>query len=402
MIRNFTFCIFLSLLSVGSTAQTLGGKWEGTVEQQGSGESYFYALEISVSGEAVSGNAISRSEDGETEAEFIISGIAENNKLILQEVKQLRPESPQWCLKAITLTYSVLDAGAQLSGNWTAKGCKPGIILLKQISSIETEVKEETFSITGKWTGHLTQSDRDYGFYYELELEEAGVGSSFIVSEGNGGSAKHALIWLFDEASGLLTLKENYVMERTDPNWKWCIKSGTFQLRRKGMSYYLEGDWSGFIEEHDPELGACAPGSLILEKPVLTKEVRKEINLMTKPYEEKTGRIVKVGRTVEVNNPNVRIKIWDCGSVDGDYATLFLNGERILNNYRVIKYKKGIPVKLNAAENILILHAEDLGDIPPNTVAVSVVDGKNETVIIMNSNLQESDAILIRRFKLKE
>jgi hypothetical protein len=235
-----------------------------------------------------------------------------------------------------------------------------------------------------------------------LDLESAGIGSSFIVSEGNGGSAKHALIWLFDESTGLFTLKENYVMERTDAQWKWCIKSGTFQLRREGMSYYLEGDWSGFIERHDPKSGACAPGKLILEKPVLTKEVRKEINLLTKPYEEQTGRVVKVGRTVEVNSRNVRIKIWDCGTVDGDYATLFLNGERILNNYRVVKYKKGIPVKLNAEENLLILHAEDLGDIPPNTVAVSVVDGKKETVIIMNSNLKESDAILIRRFKLKE
>ena len=191
-------------------------------------------------------------------------------------------------------------------------------------------------------------------------------------------------------------------MERTDDKWKWCIKSGTFKLSRRGMSYFMEGDWSGFIEEHDPETGACAPGSLILEKPVLTKEIRKEINVLTKPYEDQTGRVVKVGRTVEVKSRNVRIKIWDSGTVDGDYATLFLNGERILNNYRVQKYKRGIPVELNAEENLLILHAEDLGDIPPNTVAVSVVDGKEETVIIMNSNLKESDAILIRRFRLKE
>ena len=139
-----------------------------------------------------------------------------------------------------------------------------------------------------------------------------------------------------------------------------------------------------------------------MEKPVLTREVKREISVLTKPYEEQTDRIVKVGRTVEVNSKNVKIKIWDSGTVDGDYATLFLNGERILNNYRVQKYKKGIPVVLNAEENLLILHAEDLGDIPPNTVAVSVVDGAKETVIIMNSNLKESDAILIRRFRLKD
>lgn len=397
--------IFISIFFLSTNlleGQHLAGKWEGTVEQKGSRSTYFYTLELSISGEAVSGVATSKSEDGATAAEFVITGIAEENRLLLQEVKQLKPENPQWCLKSITLHYSKLAAGAQLSGDWTAKGCKPGTMLLKQTSSIETEVQEEEFSMTGKWTGNLSQSDRDYGFYYELNLEEAGVGSSFIVSEGNGGSAKHALIWLYDESTEQFTLKENYVEERTDPNWKWCIKSGTLKLSRRGMSYFLEGDWSGFIEEHDPELGACAPGRLILEKPVLTKEIRKEINLMTKPYEDQTDRVVKVGRTVEVSSKDVRIKIWDSGTVDGDYATLFLNGERILNNYRVQKYKRGIPVKLNAEENLLILHAEDLGDIPPNTVAVSVVDGKKETVIVMNSNLKESDAILIRRFRLKE
>lgn len=394
--------LFLSLLPAVLFSQNLSGKWDGSVQQEGSREIYFYSLEFTVDGEAVSGTAVSKSEDGTTEAHFIISGIREGSKLTLQEIKQTSPEEPKWCLKSISLNYEMLDAGAELKGRWTAKGCKPGKIRLKKIATIEKEIKEEEFAITGKWIGHLTQSDRDYGFYFELNLEESGVGGSFIVSEGNGGSANHRLFWTYNESLKTFSFDELYVEDRTKEQWKWCIKSGQLQLRRQGMSYYLEGDWSGHIEEKDPELGACAPGKVILEKPVLTREIIREINTLTKPYEEQAGRVVKVGRTVEVSSNNVRIKIWDSGTVDGDYATLFLNGERILNNYRVQKYKKGIPVQLNAEENLLILHAEDLGKIPPNTVAVSVVDGNKETVIIMNSNLKESDAILIRRFKLKE
>jgi hypothetical protein len=395
--------LFLTLLIPGFlTGQNLSGKWEGSLQQSNSNEIYYYDLEISVDGEAVSGFSTSRSEDGESKAEFILSGIWDGKQLILQEVKQTAPETPKWCLKSMTLFFNELDAGYELKGRWTAKGCKPGTAILKKTSTIETEIKEESFSVLGKWTGNLSQSDRGYGFYYELNLERGGIGTSFIVSEGNGGSATHNLTWIYDEVGGLLTLNEFSVLERTVDAWKWCIKSGTLKLSRVGMSYFVEGDWSGFIEENDPEQGACAPGHVILEKPVLTREIKKEINTITKPYEEQNNRIVKVGRTVEVNNKNVKIKIWDSGTVDGDYATLFLNGERILNNYRVQKYKKGIPVELTAEENILILHAEDLGKIPPNTVAVSVVDGKKETVIILNSNLKESDAILIRRFKLKE
>ncbi|MCB0651549.1 MAG: hypothetical protein KDC85_09770 [Saprospiraceae bacterium] len=399
--RNLFFMLvfFVPVVLVG---QKLSGRWEGSVEQEGSRDVYYYTLEITVEEKAVSGYATSKSEDGKTSAEFLITGIAEGARLLLQEIKQLKPEQPQWCLKSIILDYTELDAGSELAGNWTAKGCKPGTMVLKKTATIERDIEEEAFVMTGKWTGNLSQSDRDYGFYYELELEKAGVGTSMIVSEGNGGSASHALIWWYDENTEMVTIKEDYVIERTDENWKWCIKSGSFKLRRQGMSYFIEGDWAGFIEGKDPELGACASGSLVLEKPVLTREIKREISVLTKPYEEQTDRIVKVGRTVEVNSKNVKIKIWDSGTVDGDYATLFLNGERILNNYRVQKYKKGIPVVLNAEENLLILHAEDLGDIPPNTVAVSVVDGAKETVIIMNSNLKESDAILIRRFRLKD
>ena len=46
------------------------------------------------------------------------------------------------------------------------------------------------FTVTGEWTGHLNQSDREYGFYYEFKLEAGGTGQSYIVSEGSGGSAR--------------------------------------------------------------------------------------------------------------------------------------------------------------------------------------------------------------------
>ena len=50
-------------------------------------------------------------------------------------------------------------------------------------------------------------------------------------------------------------------------------------------------------------------------------------------------------------------------------------------------------------ENLLILHAENLGDLPPNTIAVSLDDGSSEQLIIMNANLEESGAILIQAFR---
>lgn len=47
----------------------------------------------------------------------------------------------------------------------------------------------------------------------------------------------------------------------------------------------------------------------------------------------------------------------------------------------------------------MVLHADDLGDISPNTVAVSIDDGQREQVIIVSSNLAESGALMIRKIE---
>ncbi|MCB0639083.1 MAG: hypothetical protein KDC54_20780, partial [Lewinella sp.] len=301
------------------------------------------------------------------------------------------PSAPQWCLKYLHL--SVPADGYTLGGNWTAEGCQPGGLRLRRPGVYEEEV---AFAYPGRWTGHLSQSDREYGFYFEMILAADGTGTSHIVSEGAGGEAVHDLRWQ-ENADGL-SVTEYQVQERTDPDWKWCLKSLELVLARKDEQHQLTGDWEGYLEDKDPTTGACAPGRLFLSKPVLTRTVIEEITPQTSQYTESTGREVQVDRVLRVRSESLRIKVWDNGIVDGDIVTLFLNGERIVEQYRVSKRKWSIPVDVHAGENLLILHAEDLGDISPNTVAVSIDDGVEEQVIILSSNLAESGAILIQPF----
>ena len=83
--------------------------------------------------------------------------------------------------------------------------------------------------------------------------------------------------------------------------------------------------------------------------------------------------------------------------MDGDVITIFLNGKRIADRYRVTKSKRNFSVVLDKAANFLILHADDLGEVSPNTVGVAIDDGQREQVIIMSSNLSESGAVLVRQ-----
>ena len=58
--------------------------------------------------------------------------------------------------------------------------------------------------------------------------------------------------------------------------------------------------------------------------------------------------------------------------------------------------QRTFPIQLREESNFLIMHANDLGDIAPNTVALSIDDGVKEQRLIVSSNLAESGAVLIK------
>ncbi|MCB0569037.1 MAG: hypothetical protein KDC66_04705 [Phaeodactylibacter sp.] len=390
------------LLALSSSGQPIDGHWEGYITQDGKKDTFYYQVDLQVDGQAVNGEALSRTPDGANTARFQFTGFWDGKELTLQEVRQLEPKTPKWCLKYASLRFRQTATMAHLEGAWKSEGCTPGqMVLRKRTASIEKNDEELPLTFTGKWTGSLSQSDRDYGFYFEMDLQPRAKGQSYIVSEDNGGSAYHSLEWRYDSLFRHFSFKELEVSSKTDPNWPWCIKSGALNYRREANRVVLEGEWSGFIEGRDMETGACASGTIYLEKPILHRSTARAQAIVQEPYEMESKRKIKIARVLEVENEKIKIKVWDNGTVDGDIVTLFLNGQRILHNFRVSKNKMAIPVTLEENDNFLILHAEDLGAISPNTVAVSVDDGVKEQIIILSSNLDESGAVMIRKFRVK-
>jgi hypothetical protein len=405
------FYLLLFLLPQTVFCQNLSGQWTGQLTQNGKQDTFFYQLDLVQNGGTITGTAFSKSK--EVIAKFEIGGLWDGTTLAIQEVQQLEPPGAKWCLKHIRLQLT----GNQLEGTWEAEGCTPGRLALWNteygIRNAESVPPNSAFRIPysalGKWSGHLSQSDREYGFYFEMDLAADGTGTSTIISDNEGGNATHQLRWTFDEAAGLLTFEETGISEKSVPGWRWCLKSGRLNFKREEIRLSLQGEWEGFIEGYSTQTGACAPGKLYVEKPVLqpvlaanqTAKETENLTLTYQPYEKNQGRDVQVERVLEVKSRNVRIKVWDNGTVDGDVLSLFLNGELLLKNYRVTRNKNTIPVKLEKPVNYIILHAINTGSISPNTVAVSVDDGVQEQIVIVSSNLKTSGAIMIREFVVK-
>lgn len=394
----------LALLAfVPLNSQSLTGRWQGFVTMQGASERFLYEMSIQEEAGTINGYSWSRTIDSTIQVQFQLAGRREGAAVVLQELQQITPPPPEWCLKYQQLQLIERNDSLLLIGNWSGGTCNPGEVYLYQPSHFLADTLEQVipFTMDGKWTGHLDQSDRTYGFFYEMRLDADGTGTSFIVSEGSGGSAHHELTWSFDTLQQSFHFKESVVLKRTDPDWKWCIKSAHLKMSKTATGYQLAGDWSGHMEDDFTPQGQCAPGKMVLNKPVLSRKMVREITRGSNEYELELSRKVKINQIVEVQRPQLKLGIWDNGVYDGDVMTLYLNGKKLMEQYKVRKRKVYIDVELKESNNFLVLHADDLGEISPNTVAISIFDGVREQVIVMSSNLAESGAILIKQIDLK-
>lgn len=100
-------------------------------------------------------------------------------------------------------------------------------------------------------------------------------------------------------------------------------------------------------------------------------------------------------KTIEIENKTFRVDLYDNGEVDGDSISLFFNGRLLLQHQRLSE--KAISLTINADDrkdvNELIMYAENLGEIPPNTALMVVTDGDNRYEVHISSDLEQSGVI---------
>lgn len=107
-------------------------------------------------------------------------------------------------------------------------------------------------------------------------------------------------------------------------------------------------------------------------------------------------RNVTYNQTIEVFSKNIEIVIKDPQQLDGDIISLNLNGNWIIKGFELSKSRTKLIVPLVRNENYLILHAENVGTISPNTAEIEVRDGNNIHKVVLNSEMGKSEGILLK------
>jgi hypothetical protein len=109
-------------------------------------------------------------------------------------------------------------------------------------------------------------------------------------------------------------------------------------------------------------------------------------------YKKRSSELIK---TIEIDNNSFTVDLYDNGEIDGDSISLFFNGKLLLSHKRLSD--KAIRLKLDVdparGVNELIMYAENLGTIPPNTALMVVTDGVNRYEVRISSDLEKSGVI---------
>ncbi|MCM5528582.1 hypothetical protein [Parasegetibacter sp. NRK P23] len=252
--------------------------------------------------------------------------------------------------------------------------------------------------LNGVWKGTLTQ--REGGcfpvYYLEIQLQEDGVqlmGVSYDYYDTTK-YVKHRFTGRYNALTKRMVLEETKMLAvRIPPHCVPCIKSYDLVYSKEDGLEVLSGSWKGV----DAEKGApCPPGEIrLLRNPQPVFPVERLAP--DTPSNTLTDRITDLVSTIDVHAPEMEILLYDNAEIDGDTVSLHVNNRAIAQKVRLAAQPLRYELKLEPGVVYdLVMRAENLGEIPPNTALMVIRSGEERFEVRMSSTLEKSAMVRFR------
>jgi hypothetical protein len=103
-------------------------------------------------------------------------------------------------------------------------------------------------------------------------------------------------------------------------------------------------------------------------------------------------------KSLVVKEPNVTIKLYDNGEIDDDTISVYLDKKLVLSNKRLTTIPLVVKLKMDEdnPEHELVMVAENLGRIPPNTSLMIVESGQQRFDVRITSTEQKNAVVRFR------
>jgi len=118
---------------------------------------------------------------------------------------------------------------------------------------------------------------------------------------------------------------------------------------------------------------------------------------LLKPIDDKriAERHTSLLEKISVQQADVLLELWDDAAEDGDSISIRMNGLEVVTGFPVKRQRQQLKVILQEGENRLIMLADNLGSIAPNTAVMRIVAGTLRKYVTIKTDLQQNNMLLI-------
>lgn len=271
------------------------------------------------------------------------------------------------------------------------------ILLLGATLAANTQV------LTGIWRGKRTQNAGGCFPEYSLELhitymhDNTFMGNAYSFDKDR--YTKINFKGRYNPLNKRMVIIENTVLQYNVPeNCIPCIKTYELTWSQDAGGEALLGQWTGH------EMGnshTCQPGTIMLTRQTTSQfpvdlfqndslaAIQKNLHLATREKD--------LLQTIDIDTNSVTIELYDNAEIDDDTVSVFINNTLLL-------YKKRLtnkPVTLNVdmfpgMDYEMMMYAENLGRIPPNTALMIITAGRKRYELRLSSSEQKSATVRFR------
>ncbi len=248
------------------------------------------------------------------------------------------------------------------------------------------EVKGQ--DLTGQWTGSATAEGQNHKLVLSITEGDSSFAGMLHWYTPETRTIRHIVVsGRFYARDSTLSIREDSgVAQGQGPPGGFYI---LFYRRTAGRRDMLEGQWHGgddYTGRYDLTIRLEKKSPPFIPLPVLKPIHRKIDSTNISHYPILQGRENVVVAHIPVKGTDTaRVELYDNGEIDGDSVSLFVNGALLVQHVLLAVQPKIllIPIDKSLPVNTLLLVAENLGRLPPNTALMVVtVHGKSYNLFL--------------------
>jgi hypothetical protein len=230
--------------------------------------------------------------------------------------------------------------------------------------------------LSGQWTGTASDDGSDTKQKIVLTITESDSAIAGVLHwySPEAQYIRHLII------SGRFYGKDSVLTIREDSAEDAATGFHVLYYRRSpGRRDILEGHWNS---RSGPQSAMAENLAIRLEKkappfiPFAFPKKKKDSAQLKALLDRETPVVA----TIPIRGSDtVKVELYDNGEIDGDSISLYLNNDLLLQHYKLTAQAKVllVPIDKSLPVNRLVLFAENLGKLPPNTALMEVtVHGK--------------------------